>query len=585
MPGSWTAVTSICASRQIVASSSCTSWADQGMNSCSTWADHGSNQCTSWADEGHSQCCTWWPCSWFCDLFYWVANWVCQAVIWVSRWVCLAWFWIARWVCLAWATIVRIFCVGGNGGPMFLLTDGSVLLNECTSGYGTRRWWKLQPDLLGTYVNSTWIRMADSNIARKYFASAVFADGRIIVCGGEYSDASGVQKGDDTNACEIYDPVANSWTVVPAPPGITQIGDSACALLPDGRFLLGNFNSTACFIFDPNTGAWVTAASKSDSASEETWVLMPNDTVLVPEVSASPAAEKYLIASDQWVADGLLTARIDDATTDVVAEVGPGFLLPDGRAFFVGANGKTALYTMGAAATIPGTWAVGPASPRSGRQNQGAKDGPGVLLPSGTVLFPVAPVDGLATNSQYLAPCTFVEFDGTNLSVSTNPPNSNCPTFVGRMLIIPTGQALWTREDDSGIFAFTETGSPQNSFRPAITAAPNVVRRGSTIKVSGTQFNGLSQAVGYGDDQTTATNYPIVRIRSSRSGRIFYCRTFNHTRVNAGGTTVSSMGVATGPAVVTTQVAVPGNVDIGDAQLFVVANGNASLGRAIVVTA
>jgi hypothetical protein len=585
MPGTWTSVTTICTSLQITRSLRCAAWADEGMASCAAWADHGSNQCSSWADEGHNACCDWAPCSWFCDAFYWVANWVCQAFIWVAKWVCTAWYWIAKWVCLAWVWILRLFCWSGNGGPMLLLTDGAVLLNECASGYGTRRWWTLHPDSAGRYVSSVWTRVANSNYARKYFASAVLADGRVLVCGGEYSDASGAQRQDDTNKCEIYDPVADTWTEIAAPPGIAQIGDAACALLPDGRFLLGNYSSTTCWIFDPGTGAWTAAANKRDSASEESWVLMPNDTVLVPQISASPNAEKYLIATDQWVADGALVARIDDATTDFVPEVGPGFLLPDRRAFFVGANGNTALYSMGGTATAAGTWAAGPAIPRSGRRNQGAKDGPGTLLPSGNVLVPVAPVDGLARGSQYLAPCTFLEFDGANLNGTTNPPNSNCPTYVGRLLLIPTGQALWAREDDRGIYAYTETGTPADLFRPVITAAPGVVRRGTTIAVAGTQFNGLSQAVGYGDDQTTATNYPIVRIRNRKTGHVRYCRTFDHTRADGTGAPVTSMGVATGVTVVTTHVAVPGDVDLGASDLFVVANGIASSPAAIIVTA
>jgi hypothetical protein len=128
-------------------------------------------------DQGSNQCCDWWPCSWACDAFYWVANWVflawywvanrvCQAWYWVANWVCQAWYWIARWVCLFWTWIYYVFCTGGNGGPAFLLTDGSILLNENESGYGSRRWWKLSPEASGNYTGGTWLRMADSNNGR-----------------------------------------------------------------------------------------------------------------------------------------------------------------------------------------------------------------------------------------------------------------------------------------------------------------------------------------------------------------------------------------------------------------------------------
>jgi hypothetical protein len=257
-------------------------------------------------------------------------------------------------------------------------------------------------------------------------------------------------------------------------------------------------------------------------------------------------------------------------------------LMTDGRVFFAGATGNTALYQAGANDTTPGTWSTGPQLPKTASGgNQGCKDGPAVLLPSGVVLFPIAPVDG--TRNDYLSPATFYEFDGTNLNRSSDPPNANCPTYVGRMLITPTGQALWTREDDSGIYAFTETGRPQAGFRPVITSVPALVTPGSTITVSGRQFNGLSQANSYGDDYASATNYPLVRIKNVTSGRVRYCRTSNHTTTNGAGT-VPAMGVATGNAIISTQVAIPADIELGQSELVVVANGIPSESRVVQVT-
>jgi hypothetical protein len=106
-----------------------------------------------------------------------------------------------------------------------------------------------------------------------------------------------------------------------------------------------------------------------------------------------------------------------------------------------------------------------------------------------------------------------------------------------------------------------------------ITACPNAVQAGTVIQISGLLFNGFTQAVGYGDDSTAATNYPLVRIKNNTTGHIRYCRTFNHTMVDAGGATVVSMGVATGHRVITTNAEVPFNIEAGESQLFVVANG------------
>jgi len=163
-----------------------------------------------------------------------------------------------------------------------------------------------------------------------------------------------------------------------------------------------------------------------------------------------------------------------------------------------------------------------------------------------------------------------------------DPPNADCPTYVGRLLVLPSGDILWAREDDPGIYLFQSSDTPNDAWRPSVTSAPAMIVPGTTVAVSGLQFNGLSQAVGYGDDHTAATNYPIIRIRNRKTGRIRYCRTANHT-VTIGGIVQPSMGVATGNANVTTQVAVPNDIDLGPADLFVVANGIPSAPTGVVL--
>jgi hypothetical protein len=473
---------------------------------------------------------------------------------------------------LVFVWIFYIFCFDGNGGPAFLLTDGSIFLNECSSSYGTRRWWRLSPDSAGNYAGGIWTRMADSLNARKYFASAVLADGRLVVAGGEYSDTSGSNQKDETPKCEIYDPAANTWTQIATPGNLAQVGDAACCMLSDGRLLIADINSTTTFTLDPSTLQWSVAATngaKTMNPQEESWVLMADGTVVTPECANPPNAEKFDPASDRWVSAGALAANIVENAS---SEIGPGVLLPNGTAFFVGANGgNTALYTSGNTPTSAGNWSAGPAIlPTRNGQVLGAKDGPGALEPGGKVLFPVAPVDGQRNN--YIKPSSFYESDGVTITRASDPPNSDCPTYVGRLLVLPSGDILWTREDDSGIHLYQSTDAPNNAWRPVVTVSPPVVAPGATVNISGTQFNGLSQASAYGDDHAPATNYPIVRIRNRQSGSIRYCRTANHSIATQNGVQ-PSMGVATGNTVVTTQVFIPGNTELGDSDLFVVANG------------
>ncbi len=86
---------------------------------------------------------------------------------------------------------------------------------------------------------------------------------------------------------------------------------------------------------------------------------------------------------------------------------------------------------------------------------------------------------------------------------------------------------------------------------------------GSTYKISGTQFNGLSQACFYGDELQCATNYPLVRITNDATGDVSYARTHDH----------STMGVATGSMLVHTYFDVLPGTETGASKLEVVANG------------
>jgi hypothetical protein len=97
--------------------------------------------------------------------------------------------------------------------------------------------------------------------------------------------------------------------------------------------------------------------------------------------------------------------------------------------------------------------------------------------------------------------------------------------------------------------------------------------RGTTYRLEGTQLNGLSQAVAYGDDYQGATNYPLVRITSDATGHVFYGRTHDH----------STMGVATGATPVSTLFEAPGEAEVGASALVVVANGVPSAPVAVTI--
>jgi hypothetical protein len=451
----------------------------------------------------------------------------------------------------------------GPGNPL-LLTDGTVLLQDA----GCRDWWKLTPDQFGSYVNGTWSQVASTpaDYSPLYHSSAVLADGRVIIEGGEYNFLKPVW----TNQGAIYDPRSNNWTPVDPPNGWSTIGDAQGIVLFNGTFMQANCCTNQAALLDAKTLTWTpTGTGKFDPNDEEGWTLLPNGKVLTvdayvpirpfPYLPAGKNSELYDPKTGGWSSAGGTRVQLWDSAAqcggeDVATfELGPGVLRLDGTVFYAGSNscgpGNTAVYN-----SYFGTWKPGPKFPDS----LDVADGPAALEPNGKVLIMASPL-------AFQTPATFFEWDGRELTEIPPAPNAaNDSSFYGNFLVLPTGQILLTD------FFFVSVYNPKNDFddapAPHVTSAPDEVRPGGSYVVEGFLFNGMSQASAYGDDIQAATNYPLVRITNNHTGHVFYSRTHDH----------SSMGVGPFVGHVSTHFDVPTNQEKGRSQLVVVTNGIAS---------
>lgn len=437
----------------------------------------------------------------------------------------------------------------------YLLTDGSVVVQ----GGSCSDFWKLTPTISGSYIQGTWKQIASlpSGYAPYANAAAVLADGRLLITGGEYSNC-GAQF-TLTNQSAIYDPKTNKWTMVAPPKGWYDIGDSPSLVLPNGLFLMGRKTNKNMAVLDPTTLKWTEVGStgKSDFNAEEGWTLLPNGTVLTYDVKHSPNSEIYDPSSQTWKSAGSTVANLmgppqegclhygnhGQYTYCPPGETGPGVLRPDGTVFATGAfhsgasTGHTAIYNPATA-----KWTAGPDFPNG----DAAGDSFAALLTNGRVL--------VLGNSGMM-----YEFNGSTMTATT--------AGFGSLMVLPNGQVLV-----GGAYVYTSTGTYNSSWAPKITSFPATVTRGSTYKISGQQFNGLSQAASFGDEFETATNYPLVRITNQATHHVFYAKTHDH----------SSMGVATGKAIVSTNFDAPAAMETGASSLVVVANGIPS--KAVTVT-
>jgi hypothetical protein len=436
-----------------------------------------------------------------------------------------------------------------------LLTDGTVMMNT------GRDWYRLSPNLTGSYVHGTWSRLANpwGGLAPLYYASAVLPDGRVIISGGEYNYSNIIRMARSA----IYDPLTDKWKAIPPPRGSSQpgdtpwtsIGDAPGIVLATGQFMLGNCCTSQDALLDPKTLTWTSTGDLTSLyTNEEGWTLLPDGSVLTANAWNPPQSQRYV--DGKWISAGSTIVNLTAG-----AEIGPQLLRPDGSVIAFGASGHNAVYKAGkwsAVADFPKVSGIGQLT---------MADAPAALLPNGDVLVAAGP----GQNS----PTRFYEWNGTKFTLVAGTPNaSSLPPYAYNLVILPTGQIL---ETGDGVEVYTSTSKPDPAWAPQITsitgvAAGGALGRGTTYQINGVLFNGMSAGAAYGDDYQTATNYPILRVTNTATGHVFYGRTFGH----------SSMAVAS-TLPVSTHFTLAVTVETGASTLEVVANGIASQPLAVTV--
>ncbi len=450
---------------------------------------------------------------------------------------------------------------------MMLLSDGSVMVHG-GAGNASSAFYRLTPNSRGSYVHSTWSIMPRMKLARLFYSSVVMPSGDVLILGGEYSGQN--TKPTEVDSGQIYDPVAKKWTrIMPFPQ--KTLGDAPTEVLPGGSVLAGSQNDAATYIYHPSSNTWTQTGSKlrGDWSSEESWVKLPDGSILSYDlnssiVSQTATAQRYIPSTGRWGSAGTLPALLSSPRQSY--ELGAGILLPDGRAFFLGANGQTAFYSSPTPTNPTGSWASGPVLPH----HLAAGDAPAAMLPNGDVLMALSPKIRTSrkhpNNSIYPRPARIFEYNPlSNHFTDVTPPRFGLRlthSYVTSMLVLPTGQVLLS--DDRGrIAVYKPGGSPDPSWRPTIRQIARSSSRNYIL--FGTQLNGLSEGAAYGDDNEMASNFPIVRLTDS-ANRVSYARTSYW----------SSTLVATGSSPEGVLFTMPAHDPPGEYSISVIANGIAS---------
>ncbi|HEV2695208.1 MAG TPA: hypothetical protein VG347_20105 [Verrucomicrobiae bacterium] len=426
----------------------------------------------------------------------------------------------------------------GGVNNALLLSDGTVIFGD-----GGQNWYRLTPDIHGSYVNGTWIQTASTSYTRLFYSSQVLTNGNVYVAGGE--DGTG------TAHAELYDTLANNWSVISQPSGASY-SDANSKMLPSGNVLEATVGH-AVYIYNTAQNVIVTGPSATGSQDEACWVRLPNDNVLTVDF-ASQNSEHYVPSLNEWVTDGNLPV----AVYGYGEELGAAFVLPNGKVFQLGATPHTAIYTPGNNLTAAGSWVTGADIPNS----LGQVDAPAAMMANGKILCAVGSTNG------FNGPTSFYEYDYsadsfTQVNGPTGITYNNGP-FASTMLDLPDGNVLFIGgQGTTSIYVYSPGGSPLAAGIPTISSITE--NADGSYHLAGVGLNGITGGAAYGDDWQMDTSYPLVRMTNNASGNVYYARTYNWSS-----TTIQN------PNPVTTEFTLPPNMAAGTYSLVLTANGNAS---------
>jgi hypothetical protein len=450
----------------------------------------------------------------------------------------------------------------GNGNPqlMLLLSDGTVIVQNDATGSGGTNYMRLTPDIHGSYVNGTWSLTAPANYTRAGCASDVMTNGKVFFAGGEY--------GTGYATSEVYDPVSNIWTIIPVSTNLIKtnggFSDAMSVVIANGDVLVAPVSgatSHETMLFNPATSTFSAGPTARGNQNEASWVKLADGSILTIDAFGQNS-ERYIPALNSWVADATVPVVLY-----VSGEEAPAFLLPDGRAIFVGGGGNTAIYTP-SGTIAAGSWVAGPVLPtvatgtgtNTSTNAQGCVDAPAAMMVNGKILYTTGPA------GTYNGPICFFEYNYlSNSFTQINGPSSgvtNGATYYTKMLDLPSGQVLWNIGTSTTLYVYTPDGTPLTNGKPVINSITE--NADGSYHLTGLGLNGISQGASYGDDAQMDTSFPLVRLTSGVS--TYYARTYNW----------SSTAVMTSNKVMTTEFSLPAGLAPGTYSLVEVANGNAS---------
>lgn len=383
---------------------------------------------------------------------------------------------------------------GGSAGH--ILAGDLIKTNTFLFDVGSNSWAASGSKVYGGEASDEegWVKMADGSVLTYDLFKS-------IATGGSYA--------------EKYNPLTGTWAAISPSDGTAlgtipllssvALGDELGPLLrlQDGRALVVGANQHMG-LYTPSTNTWAAGPD------------------IIGSLNGTPAP---------FGADDAPAAILPNGHVIIAADAGPSPVTSTGHT----TSGSPVITNIPSTAVFQPNWSVS-----------------GTGIPSGAYIISIdstsqvtIDINATATGTPTLTfggifsnPTQLFDFNPAANTVTALAPalaDGNLPflpAFVTRMLVLPTGQMLFT-DSTNQLYLYTADGTPSPALRPVINGV--TYTGGGNFTLTGKQLNGQSAGAAYGDDVQSDSNYPIVRLVNG-SGAVFYARTTNW----------SNFGVATG---------------------------------------
>ncbi|PYQ44565.1 MAG: hypothetical protein DMG99_03615 [Acidobacteria bacterium] len=394
------------------------------------------------------------------------------------------------------------------------------------------------------FNNSTYIYSVDTNswtqAATKVYNDRSDEEGWASMGGGGVLTYDLFQSVTNNQGyAELYDPIQNVWTPISPADGSAN-GTLPVLTSPALGFELGP-------VLRLQDGRAIVIG-----ANQHTGLYKPanNSWSAGPDIHGTLSNPFGAVRGANFGADDAPAALMPNGHVLLAADAGPNPINQNGDA----AAGSDIISNIPSTAGLQVTWAVAQA------------DGTRNVIPPGTIITSIdsrhqihlsskatvsAQQISLVFGGEFSSPTQLFDFDPDENNISpVSPPlnDPNLPTFaafVTRMLVLPTGQVLFSDGLGNQLYAYTPQGAARPNYRPVIE---RVTHNDGVFTLTGRQLNGPSDASAYGDDAQSNENFPIIRLQNS-SGLVFYCRSTNWTSTSVGNIPHESVNFTLNPAV------------------------------------